>query len=110
MDAKIKDRDKQTQDKNTYNFKVQKDFTLPSAIGDAENVLPPFFGSSSATQSEHKKWSNFFASSIVMPMQEGWNLQEHQSSKYDIQEYLQTNLISFIPTRRASYDAYWGST
>ena len=55
MDAKIKDRDKQTQDKNTYNFKVQKDFTLPSAIGDAENVLPPFFGSSSATQSEHKK-------------------------------------------------------
>lgn len=51
---------------------------MPSATGDAENVACGFliFISSSDEHSEHTKWSNFFASSIVMPTQAGWYLQK----------------------------------
>lgn len=43
--------------------------------GDTGNAFKDLLASSSDEQSEHKKWSNFFASSMVIPMQEGWNLQ-----------------------------------
>lgn len=49
---------------------------MPSAPGDAENVACGFFISSSDEHSEQTKWSSFFASSIVMPTQAGWYLQE----------------------------------
>lgn len=45
--------------------------TLTSRDGDSGNVCRDFLASSSDEQSEHKKCSNFFASSIVIPIQEG---------------------------------------
>lgn len=39
--------------------------------GDTGNAFNDLLASSSDEQSEHKKWSNFFASSMVIPMQEG---------------------------------------
>jgi len=50
--------------------------TLPSDPGDTGNVAWGFFMSSSDEHSEQTKWSNFFASSIVMPTQAGWYLQK----------------------------------
>jgi len=49
---------------------------LASDTGDTEKVVCGFFISSSDEHSEHTKWSNFFASSIVMPTQAGWYLQK----------------------------------
>jgi len=49
--------------------------TLTSSDGDTGNTFKDLFASSSDEQSEHKKWSDFLASSIVIPIQEGWNLQ-----------------------------------
>lgn len=53
-----------------------EELTLISEPGDAENVAWGFFTSSSDEHSEHIKCSSFFASSIVMPTQAGWYLQE----------------------------------
>ena len=50
---------------------MQAVFTLTSDAGDAEIVGWGFFMSSSEEHSEHTKWSNLFASSIVMPTQAG---------------------------------------
>lgn len=41
------------------------------ASGDTGNVFNGLLASSSEEQSEHKNWSNFFASSIDIPMQFG---------------------------------------
>ena len=49
--------------------------TLTSSDGDTGNTFKDLFASSSDEQSEHRKWSDFLASSIVIPIQEGWNLQ-----------------------------------
>lgn len=49
--------------------------TLGSPDGDTATEFRVFLVSSSDAQSEHMNFSNFFASSIVIPIQEGWNLQ-----------------------------------
>lgn len=63
-------RNKQGRERERYRF-----LTLVSTDGDTGNVFKDLFASSSDEQSEHKKWSNFFASSMVIPMQDGWNLE-----------------------------------
>lgn len=55
--------------------------TLASTDGDTGNVFKDLLASSSDEQSEHKKCSNFFASSMVIPIQEGWNLQKMHTKK-----------------------------
>lgn len=55
--------------------------TSTSEDGDTGNEFGGLLASSSEEQSEHKNWSNFLASSIVIPMQLGWNL--HDSHLYD---------------------------
>lgn len=51
---------------------VKGSVTLASTDGDTEKeLLTGFLVSSSDEQSEHKKCSNFFASSIDIPIQEG---------------------------------------
>lgn len=47
---------------------------MPSASGDEENPLCGLLVSSDE-HSEQTKWSNFFASSMVMPTQAGWYLE-----------------------------------
>lgn len=46
-----------------------------ASAGDAGKEFKDLLVSSSDEHSEHKNWSSFFASSIDMPIQEGWNLQ-----------------------------------
>lgn len=56
--------------------------TLASTDGDTGKTFKDLLASSSDEQSEHRKWSNFLASSMVIPIQEGWNLQNN--STWDI--------------------------
>lgn len=55
--------------------------TLGSEGGETGNEGWDLLESSSALQSEHRNWSNFLACSIVIPMQDGWNLPASQPAK-----------------------------
>lgn len=58
----------------TYTHSDREDasiLTLASTDGDTGNAFKDLLASSSDEHSEHKKCSNFFASSMVIPIQEG---------------------------------------
>lgn len=57
--------------------------TLPSEDGDTGIEFNGLLASSSDAHSAHINCSSFFASSIVIPMQLGWNLHDLQKHMED---------------------------
>lgn len=79
------------------NKRTKSAQTLASTDGDTGNAFKDLLASSPDLQSEHRNWSNFFASSMVMPIHEGWNLKKSTNviRKQEHHQYLQRYFHKF---------------
>lgn len=90
---------------NKKHIKYNHFSTLVSEIGDTGKAFRDLLASSSEEQSVHRKLSNVFACSIVIPMQEGWNLHfetcVRDTSAYAIQKKKDRNKKTILGELRS---------